>query len=121
MIEELQVLRDHLVRKRLKRTEQREIILGVFLQSKRHLTVEELHSLVKYRDPSIGLTTIYRTMKLFCECQLARANHFEEGRVRYEQQYKTAHHDHMVCTQCGEATEFVNPAESTNPGTPAKN
>ena len=109
MEEELQVLRDHLVRMRLKRTEQRETILEVFLQSKRHLTVEELHNLVKYRDPSIGLTTIYRTMKLFCDCNLARANHFDEGRVRYEQQYKTAHHDHMICTKCGEAIEFVNP------------
>ena len=109
MNEELQVLRDHLVRKRLKRTEQRETILEVFLQSKRHLTVEELHNLVKYRDPSIGLTTIYRTMKVFCDCSLARANHFEEGRVRYEQQYKTAHHDHMICNRCGETIEFVNP------------
>jgi Fur family transcriptional regulator, ferric uptake regulator len=109
MREELQVLKEHLVRKRLKRTEQRETILEVFLQSKRHLTVEELHNLVKYRDPSIGLTTIYRTMKLFCDCNLARANHFDEGRVRYEQQYKTAHHDHMICTKCAEAIEFVNP------------
>jgi Fur family ferric uptake transcriptional regulator len=109
MEEELQVLKEHLERNRLKRTEQRETILEVFLQSKRHLTVEELHNLVKYRDPSIGLTTIYRTMKLFCDCNLARANHFDEGRVRYEQQYKTAHHDHMICTKCGEAIEFVDP------------
>jgi Fur family transcriptional regulator, ferric uptake regulator len=109
MREELQVLKDHLSRKRLKRTEQRETILKVFLKSKRHLTVDELHNLVKDKDPSIGLTTIYRTMKLFCECQLARANHFEEGRVRYEQQYKTAHHDHMICTSCGETIEFVHP------------
>jgi Fur family transcriptional regulator, ferric uptake regulator len=109
MNEELQVLKEHLMRKRLKRTDQRETILEVFLQSKRHLTVEELHNLVKYRDPSIGLTTIYRTMKLFCECNLARANHFEEGRVRYEQHYKTAHHDHMICNQCGDTIEFVDP------------
>jgi Fur family ferric uptake transcriptional regulator len=108
MIEELQVLKEHLERKRLKRTEQRETILEVFLQSKKHLTVEELHNLVKYRDPSIGLTTVYRTMKLFCECNLARANHFDEGRVRYEHQYKTAHHDHMICNQCGETIEFVD-------------
>ncbi len=108
MDEELQVLNEHISRKRLKRTGQRETILEVFLQSKKHLTVEELHNLVKYRDPSIGLTTVYRTMKLFCDCNLARANHFEEGRVRYEQQFKTAHHDHMICTDCGETIEFVD-------------
>jgi Fur family transcriptional regulator, ferric uptake regulator len=109
MQEELQVLKQHLERKRLKHTGQRETILEVFLQSRKHLTVEELHNLVKYRDPSIGLTTVYRTMKLFCECNLARANHFDEGRVRYEHQYKTAHHDHMICHECGETIEFVDP------------
>lgn len=108
MEEELQVLNEHLSKKRLKKTQQRETILQVFLQSKRHMTVEELHNQVKYRDPSIGLTTVYRTIKLFCECNLARANHFEEGRVRYEQEYKTAHHDHMICVKCGETIEFVN-------------
>lgn len=108
MEEELQVLNEHLAKKRLKKTQQRETILQVFLQSKRHMTVEELHNQVKYRDPSIGLTTVYRTIKLFCDCNLARANHFEEGRVRYEQQYKTAHHDHMICVKCGETIEFVN-------------
>jgi Fur family ferric uptake transcriptional regulator len=108
MEEQLQVLRDHLAQQRLKRTEQRETILKVFLKAKRHLTVEELHRLVQQQDSSIGLTTVYRTMKLFCDCNLARANHFEDARVRYEQQYKTAHHDHMICLQCGQTIEFVN-------------
>lgn len=108
MKEELQVLNDYLSRKRLKKTQQRETILDVFLRAKRHLTVEELHNLVKHRDPAIGLTTVYRTMKVFCDCNIARANHFEEGRVRYEQQYKTAHHDHMICLKCGDTIEFVN-------------
>jgi Fur family ferric uptake transcriptional regulator len=108
MREEVEVLRRHLADRRLKKTGQREKILEVFLHSKRHLTVEELHNLVRRRDPSIGLTTVYRTMKLFCECNLARANHFEEGIARYEQQYKTAHHDHMICLKCGETIEFVN-------------
>lgn len=108
MKEEIQVLRDHLQHRRLKKTQQREKILEIFLHAKRHLTVEELHKLVQRYEPSIGLTTIYRTMKLFCECQLARANHFQEGRVRYEQQYKTAHHDHMICIACGKTIEFVN-------------
>lgn len=108
MRDELTVLRSHIAEKGLKRTQQRETILEVFLDAKKHLSVEELHSLVKYRDPSIGLTTVYRTMRLFCECHLARANHFEDGRVRYEQHFQTAHHDHMVCLKCGEAIEFLD-------------
>src|SRR5437870_5439672 len=94
---EIDILRQHLASKKLKRTQQRETILEVFLQAKKHLTVEDLHSLVKYEDPAIGLTTVYRAMKLFCDCKLARANHFEEGLTRYEVEYKQAHHDHMIC------------------------
>jgi Fur family ferric uptake transcriptional regulator len=108
MKEQLRILQDHLAEKGFKRTQQRETILEVFLQAKKHLTIEELHSLVRYRDPSVGLTTVYRTMKLFCDCQLARANHFEEGITRYEQQFQTAHHDHMICLKCGETIEFVD-------------
>ena len=108
MKEEIQILRKHLSGQRLKRTVQREVVLEVFLKGKRHVTVEELHNLVRQKDPTIGLTTVYRTMKLLCECNLARANHFEEGRVRYEPQYKTAHHDHMICLRCGRTIEFVN-------------
>lgn len=108
MSEQLEILKGHLAEKGLKRTQQRETILEVFLQAKKHLTVEELHALVRYRDPSIGLTTVYRTIRLFCECGLARANHFEEGVTRYEQEFETAHHDHMICLKCGETIEFVD-------------
>ena len=108
MREEAQALNKHLERKGLKKSRQREVVLDVFLKSRGHVTIEELHRSVQRKDPTIGLTTVYRAMKLFCECNLARANHFQEGQVRYEQQFKSAHHDHLICVHCGQTVEFMD-------------
>jgi len=65
------VLHSHLKRVGLKHTEQRDTILKTFLEVRDHLSTDELHRLVKKKDPKIGFTTVYRTLKLFTECGLA--------------------------------------------------
>ena len=101
MKEELQVLNEHIVRRRLKKTQQRETILEVFLQSKRHMTVEELHNQVKYRDPTIGLTTVYRTIKLFDELAITKFVWFgSNSKIELSEDF-VEHHHHIVCQSCG--------------------
>jgi Fur family ferric uptake transcriptional regulator len=63
---------EHLRRAGLKKTGQRELILLVFLKTEGHLSAEDLYHLVKTQDPTVGFTTVYRTLKLFGECGLAR-------------------------------------------------
>jgi len=101
---------DEFVRsKGLKQTEQRREILRIFLKEERHLTAEELYRLVKKRIPSIGFSTIYRTLKLLCECGLCRELKIEKGTVRYEHLYGHEHHDHIICVRCGRFVEVVDP------------
>jgi Fur family ferric uptake transcriptional regulator len=106
--EEKQVFHEHLKRERLKRTNQRELILDVFLDTEGHVSSEDLYSIVKARDPSVGFTTVYRTLKLLKECGLARELEFHDGRILYEHDYKHTHHDHLICTQCGALIEFYS-------------
>jgi Fur family ferric uptake transcriptional regulator len=106
--EEKQVFHEHLKREHLKRTNQRELILDVFLDTEGHVSSEDLYSIVKARDPSVGFTTVYRTLKLLKECGLARELEFHDGRILYEHEYKHTHHDHLICTQCGALIEFYN-------------
>lgn len=106
--EEVKVFHEHLKRERLKRTAQRDLILDVFLNTKGHVSSEDLYSLVKARDPAIGFTTVYRTLKLLKESGLAREIEFHDGRRLYEQEYKHDHHDHLICTSCGALFEFYN-------------
>ena len=109
MIKEAQeILLRHLKRVGLKHTEQRDTILRTFLETREHLSTDELHQLVKKKDAKIGVTTVYRTLKLLAECGLASEVAFHDGITRYEHQYNRRSHHHMVCTECGSSVEFFS-------------
>jgi Fur family ferric uptake transcriptional regulator len=98
----------HLRRVGLKQTEQRSTILRTFLETREHLSTDELYRLVKKKDPRIGFTTVYRTLKLLAGCGLASEVAFHDGIARYEHQYNRRSHHHMVCTECGASVEFFS-------------
>jgi Fur family ferric uptake transcriptional regulator len=98
----------HIQRAGLKRTAQRDLIVDVFLRTEDHLSSEDLYRLVKELDPSIGQTTIYRTLKLLVDAGLASEVRFGDGRTRYEPNNKFPHHDHLICSQCNRTIEFYS-------------
>lgn len=103
------ILVEHLQVEGLRRTSQRDLILEIFLSTEEHLTSEDLHSLVHKKDDTIGLTTVYRTLKLLTEAGLAREVRFGDNKTYYEHHYNHEHHDHMICTDCGKVIEFFSP------------
>lgn len=110
MVREAQaIFHDHLRRVGLKQTGQRDTILGTFLDTRDHLSTDELYRLVKKKDERIGFTTVYRTLKLLSGCGLASEVAFHDGVARYEHQFNRRDHHHMVCTQCGSSVEFFSP------------
>jgi Fur family transcriptional regulator, ferric uptake regulator len=109
MVREAQdILHKHLKGVGLKQTEQRDTILRTFLETRDHLSTDELHRLVQKKDARIGYTTVYRTLKLLAECGLASVVAFHDGIARYEHQYNRRSHHHMVCTDCGSSVEFFS-------------
>ncbi len=109
MVREAQdILHRHLKRVGLKQTAQRDTILRTFLETRDHLSIDELHRLVQKQDLRIGYTTVYRTLKLLAECGLASEVAFHDGIARYEHQYNRRSHHHMVCTECGSSVEFFS-------------
>jgi Fur family ferric uptake transcriptional regulator len=105
---EMQVFLEHLQQNKLKLTPHRELILELFLGDEGHRSVEDIYRAVRERDPRIGYTTVYRTMKILAECGLAREIDLADGITRYEHLFNHAHHDHMICMQCGNSIEFYN-------------
>src|SRR5499433_365634 len=93
----------------LKHTEQRSTILRTFVETRAHLSTDELYQLVRKKDAHIGITTVYRTLKLLADCGLASEVAFHDGIARYEHQYNRRSHHHMVCTECGSSVEFFSP------------
>jgi Fur family ferric uptake transcriptional regulator len=103
------IFHGHLKRVGLKITNQRDAVLRTFLETRDHLSTDELYRLVKKADPGIGFTTVYRTLKLLSECGLASEVAFNDGVMRYEHQYNRRTHHHMVCDVCGGSVEFFSP------------
>lgn len=105
---------DHLNRflseKGLKSTKQRDLIAAIVLESHGHIGVEDIHRKVRKRDPKVGFSTVYRTMKLLKECGLVSERHFGDGLARYEPVREGEHHDHLICTRCGVIIEFEDDA-----------
>jgi Fur family ferric uptake transcriptional regulator len=101
---EREALARYLEQHNLKHTKQRDLILEIFLEAKKHVSSDELYQAVRSEHPNIGYTTVYRTMKLLCEAGLAEEHHFDDGITRYEIEHE--HHDHLVCTKCGKIIEF---------------
>ena len=95
--------------KGLRRTGQRTKVLDVFLATERHVTVQELHDLVRRKHKGIGYATVARTVKLMCESGLCRQVDFGDGAVRYEHKYDHEHHDHLICVKCGKFEEIYSP------------
>ncbi len=92
----------------LKSTSQRDDIARVFFASNRHISVEELYRDVRKVNPRVGYATVYRTVRLLRECNLAAERHFHDGEARFENVAEEQHHDHLICERCGRIVEFSN-------------
>jgi len=99
---------EHIQRAGLRKTGQRDLIMETFLSTEEHLTIEDLHRLVKRRDDTIGHTTVYRTLKLLTAAGLAREVRFGDNKTYFEHHHDHEHHDHMICTGCGKVIEFFS-------------
>lgn len=92
----------------LKATLPRLKILDLFENSnKRHMTAEEVYSLLKEDGQDIGLATVYRVLTQFEQAGLLIRHHFDSDRAVFELNLGE-HHDHLVCLQCGRVEEFYD-------------
>ena len=90
-------------------TIQREVILETLYNSDEHLTPEALHQLIQKQHPELktGIATIYRTLSRLEDSEMVTSLSFGAHGKKYELGAKD-HHDHMICTSCGDITEFVD-------------
>ena len=91
-------------------TAQRRFILEALECLGCHPTAEEIFSVVQERDPSLNLSTVYRTLRWLEQEGLVRARLFDEERrqERFDPALPTQHH-HFLCTVCKTVIEFDNP------------
>ena len=112
VVDELQgELVAYMEKKGLRSTSQRRLVTDLFFRSGGHMSIEDLLSKVREQDPRVGYATVYRTLRLLAECELANVRHFGDGVTRYELADEgTHHHDHLICTECKKIIEFEDEA-----------
>ncbi|MGE5666375.1 MAG: ferric iron uptake transcriptional regulator [Betaproteobacteria bacterium] len=98
----------------LKATLPRMKVLEIFQRSTaergvRHMSAEDVYKALIAENIDIGLATVYRVLTQFEQAGLLSRNHFEAGKAMFELD-EGAHHDHLVCMDCGRVEEFVDPA-----------
>lgn len=103
------LLHDHMVKRGLRSTDQRRLIVETFFQAAHHISIEELLAEVRQKDSRVGYATVYRTLKLLTECGVAFERKFGDGLTRYELADESSHHDHLICVECGKIIEFEEP------------
>jgi Fur family ferric uptake transcriptional regulator len=85
-------------------TSQRAAILEAVLEGNGHFNAEE--ATLQLRRKGVSRATIYRMLPILVECGILERAFRHDGKQCYERLYGGAHHDHLLCIECGRAIEF---------------
>lgn len=104
-MQQKQRLKNLLEEKNLRKTSQRALVWESLLDSDDHPSVEELRERLLEKGHRIGLSTIYRTLKILLESGMIRQAKLQ-GTTRYEPLISQPNHIHFVCNRCGITDEY---------------
>ncbi len=108
-IQEKQQFKKLFKQERLDDFEDRFKVLEVFLQTEKHVSVDELVERLKSNGWRLNSEFVKETLKLMCRFGFAHKSRFDNGVILYEHRHLGQHHDHMICTKCRKILEFEEP------------
>lgn len=86
-------------------TRQRQAIKRALIDAKHPLAVQEVLDAAKVHCPSLGIATVYRTLKEFVDDGSIALVELPSEAPRYETSDKD-HHHHFSCRSCGQIYEI---------------
>jgi Fur family ferric uptake transcriptional regulator len=87
----------------------REIVIGILQNTDEHLSATDIYIQANKINPSIGLTTVYRTLDILVQMGIVQKFEFGDGKARYElinNPNGKKHHHHLICLQCREIIDY---------------
>ncbi len=86
----------------LKITPQREVIFNAILKNKnKNFTTEEIYDMVKYKHSYIGISTVYRSIKIFLKLGLIERARLDNTTVLYcISKNKSSSDGVIICLNC---------------------
>jgi Fur family ferric uptake transcriptional regulator len=89
-------------------TAQRHLIAKVALSEHSHFSAEDLLALCREHDSSVSRATVYRTLGMLENAGFVEGLDTGDGGRKFEHTLGHEHHDHMICSGCGEIFEFCD-------------
>ena len=105
-IQEKQQFKKLFKQEHIDKFEDRFKVLEAFLQTEKHVTVDELVQLLKENGWALDPDFVGETLRLMCRFGFAHKSRFDNGVILYEHLHLGQHHDHMICTKCRKILEF---------------
>jgi Fur family ferric uptake transcriptional regulator len=91
----------------LKLTPQRRRIFERAFQTHEHFSAERMYGWLRQEPgPKVSRATVYRTLQLLVDGGFVEGLDAGRGELVYEHVLGHAHHDHMLCLDCGRIEEF---------------
>ena len=91
----------------LKTSKQREYTLKAIYDDGGHLSPEDIFAIIKKTCKSASISSIYRILYFLEKEVFVSSIEVDRSGKRYEIA-GGAHHDHIICVECGKIEEFCN-------------
>ncbi|MBZ4645433.1 MAG: Fur family transcriptional regulator, peroxide stress response regulator [Petroclostridium sp.] len=101
---------EYLIDHNIKPSYPRIKIYEYLVTKKNHPTVDEIYSELVKELPTLSKTTVYNTLDLLIDANIARVVTIEENETRYDADISD--HGHFKCEKCGHVFDFQIHVES---------
>ncbi|MCV6598996.1 MAG: transcriptional repressor [Alphaproteobacteria bacterium] len=92
----------------IKITEPRKVITSIMINTKQHLTIEDILKQARESLPQIGIATVYRVLKILEDEKVIEKHIFNDDYIIYENTYAKDHHYHIIDIEKNNVIEFCN-------------
>lgn len=116
MLRKIENISEYLKESGIKPSYQRIRIFEYLMHTKEHPTVDTIYRALVPEIPTLSKTTVYNTLNLFVENQIAYLISIEENEARYDAD--TSLHGHFKCVSCQKVFDFDVEADQLRYGGP---
>ena len=93
---------------RRRRTPRRQAVLDLLRGNDHFRSAQELHHEIRDRHTArMGLSTVYRILRILAHDNIAETQRGEDGETLYRLRVGAGHRHYLLCRRCGRAVAFT--------------